>query len=111
MNTKRSLSSFSGLLMLFVFTLFLCSAFRVDWNSLVKGSVNPANSATRAWLLSKSDTLNSPVIQGTFMLTNVKPGTYLLMVEGKPPYKDGFKQDVLVVDGQPTDVGVIEMNK
>ncbi len=71
----------------------------------------PMNGAVRAWLLSKTDTLNAPVIQGGFMITNVKPGNYLLMLEGRPPYRDSFKQDVLVVDGQPTDVGIIEMNK
>ncbi len=61
----------------------------------------------------KTDTLNGPVIQGRFMITNVKPGNYILMLEGKPPYRDSFKQDVLVVEGQPTDVGVIrnESNK
>jgi len=45
------------------------------------------------------------------MITNVKPGHYTLMVEGIPPYRDSFKQDVQVVDGQPTDVGIIEMNQ
>jgi hypothetical protein len=45
------------------------------------------------------------------MITNVKPGTYLLMIEGRPPYRDSYKQDILVVDGQPTDAGVVEMNK
>ena len=108
MTTKHT-RSFSGLLTLSVLVIFLSSAFCIYWNSLVKGSVNPMNAATRAWLLSKSDTLNSPVIQGNFMILNVKPGNYTLMVEGKPPYKDSFKQDVLVVDGQPTDVGIIEM--
>jgi hypothetical protein len=86
-------------------------AFRVFWNSPVKGSVNPSNGASRAWLFSRTDTLNSPVIQGNFMITNVKPGNYTLMMEGRPPYRDSFKQDILVVDGQPTDVGVIEMHQ
>jgi hypothetical protein len=102
---------FSSLLILSGLVLLLCTAFRVYYNSPVKGSVNPANAAMRAWLISKTDTLNAPVIQGNFMITNVKPGNYTLMVEARPPYRDGFKQDVLVVDGQPTDVGVIEMNQ
>jgi hypothetical protein len=88
---------------------FLSLAFRFVYNSPVKGSVTPANGASRAWLINKTDTLNAPVIQGNFMITNVKPGNYTLMVEAKPPYRDSFKQDVLVVEGQPTDVGVIEM--
>ena len=87
------------------------SSFRFIWNSPVKGSVNPPNGASRAWVISKADTANAPIIQGNFMITNVKPGNYLLMVEGRPPYRDSFKQDVLVVDGQLTDVGVIQMHQ
>jgi hypothetical protein len=96
---------FTGLL------IFLSLAFRLYYNSPVKGSVSPANGASRAWLISRQDTLNAPVIEGNFMITNVKPGNYTLMLEARPPYRDSFKQDVLVVEGQPTDVGVIEMNK
>ncbi len=91
--------------------ILLSLAFRVYFNSPVKGSVSPANGASRAWLISRQDTLNAPVIQGNFMITNVKPGNYTLMLEAKPPFRDSFKQDVLVVEGQPTDVGVIEMNQ
>ena len=91
--------------------MFIGMAFRSVWNSPVKGSVTPSDAGLRAWLVSRSDTLNGPVIQGNFMITNVKPGNYTLIVEAKPPYRDSFKQDVLVVEGQPTDVGVIQMNK
>jgi hypothetical protein len=108
MNTKHILV-FSRLLLLAGILLF-CAAFHI-WTSPVKGSVTPANGASRAWIISKTDTLNAPVIQGNFMITNVKPGNYTLMVEAIPPYKDSFKQDVQVVDGQPTDVGVIQMNQ
>ena len=93
------------------FLAFLSLAFRFYYNSPVKGSVSPPNGAIRAWLISSRDTVNAPVIQGNFMITNVKPGNYTLMLEAKPPFRDSFKQDVLVVEGQPTDVGVIEMNQ
>jgi hypothetical protein len=89
--------------------IFTLASFLVFWNSPVKGSVNPSNGALRAWVVSKTDTVNAPVIQGNFMITNVKPGNYTLMVEGKPPFRDSYKQDILVVDGQSTDVGVIQM--
>ena len=109
---KRSKFLISGgCLLLAGFLIFLCTSFRQIWNSPVKGSVNPSNGALRAWVISKTDTANAPVIQGSFMITGVKPGNYTLMVEGKPPFRDSFKQDVLVVDGQPTDVGVIQMYK
>jgi|SRR5450755_275459 hypothetical protein len=98
-------------LILIGLAICMCTAFHVYWNSPVKGSVSPPDAALRAWLISKADTLNAPVIQGNFMITNVKPGNYILMVEARPPYKDSFKQDILVVDGQPTDVGIIQMNQ
>jgi hypothetical protein len=110
MNTKPN-RLIALMLLVIISALCMGLTLRINFNSPVKGSVNPPNGATRAWLLSKTDTLNSPVIQGNFMITNVKPGNYLLMMEGKPPYRDSFKQDVLVVDGQPTDVGVIEMQQ
>jgi hypothetical protein len=91
--------------------LVMFTSFCVYFNSPVKGSVSPSNGSSRAWLISRTDTLNAPVLQGIFMITNVKPGNYTLMLEGRPPFRDSFKQDVLVVDGQPTDVGVIEMNQ
>ncbi len=94
-----------------IITWLSLSSFQKFWNSPVKGSVNPEDGALRAWVFSKTDTLNASVIQGNFMITNVKPGNYTLMLEGKPPYRDSFKQDVVVVDGQMTDVGVIEMIK
>jgi hypothetical protein len=96
---------------LFGLLAFFSLSFCTFFNSPVKGSVSPANGANRAWLISKTDTANAPVIQGNFMITNVKPGNYTLMLEAKPPFRDSFKQDVLVVDGQPTDVGVIQMNQ
>jgi hypothetical protein len=104
-SSSYNFRTFLGLL------VFLSLAFRIYYNSPVKGSVSPPNGASRAWLISRRDTLNAPVIQGNFMITNVKPGTYTLMLEAKPPFRDSFKQDVQVVEGQPTDVGVIEMNQ
>lgn len=94
-----------------VIILFLvtCSAFRPVWNSPVKGSVTPANAGIRAWVFSGTDTLSAPVLQGNFMIENVKPGNYTLMVQGTPPYRNAIKQGVIVTDGQLTDVGVIQM--
>jgi hypothetical protein len=110
MITKQSRLPFL-LPSLFVITLGLTMAFTMKWTSPVKGSVEPSNGAIRAWIFSRTDTLNAPVIQGNFLISNVKPGNYILMLEGKPPYRDSFKQDVLVVDGQPTDVGIIAMHQ
>ena len=104
-KTQYILRALAGLLIL------LSLAFSSYYNSPVKGSVSPANGVSRAWVISQHDILSAPVIEGNFMINNVKPGNYTLMLEARPPFRDSFKQDVLVVEGQPTDVGVIEMNK
>ena len=91
-------------------TLIVCGlGFRTMFNSPVKGSVSPSNGGLRAWVFSKTDTANASVTEGNFLIDNVKPGSYTLMVEGKPPYRNSVKEGVVVAEGQPTDVGVIEM--
>jgi hypothetical protein len=100
---------FTGFMVLAFASIMLCFAFRPYWNSPVKGSVTPADAGIRAWVFSKTDTLNTPVLQGNFMIDNVKPGNYTLMVEGRPPYRNMVKQGIIVVNGQLTDVGVIQM--
>jgi hypothetical protein len=110
MTLKHTPSKYTFWVFLGLLT-FLSLAFSLYYNSPVKGSVSPANGASRAWLISRHDTLSAPVVEGNFMITNAKPGNYTLMLEARPPFRDSFKQDVLVVEGQPTDVGVIEMNK
>jgi len=110
MRIKDATPKYAGWILFGLIALFSL-AFRFYYNSPVKGSVTPTNGASRVWLVSKTDTANAPVIQGNFMITNIKPGTYTLVVEAKPPFRDSFKQDVRVVEGQPTDVGVIEMHQ
>jgi hypothetical protein len=87
----------------------MCYGFRPFWTSPVKGSITPANAGIRAWVFSRTDTLSAPVLQGNFMIENVKPGNYTLMIEGKPPYRNTVKQGIIVVDGLLTDAGVIQM--
>lgn len=94
-----------------IVAIVLLLAFTRTWNSPVKGTVNPSNAAVRAWVFSSGDTANSSVNQGNFQINNVKPGTYVLVVEGIAPYRNTVKDGIVVVDGQPTDVGTIEMQK
>ena len=86
-------------------------AFNLFNNSMVKGSVTPPDSAIRAWLISGTDTLSASIDHSEFELTNVKPGNYRIIMEGRPPYRNTVKDGIKVVDGQPSDLGVIEMQK
>ncbi|MDP4129313.1 MAG: carboxypeptidase-like regulatory domain-containing protein [Bacteroidota bacterium] len=100
-----------GFLAMIFAGIIMCFGFQIFWNSPVKGSVTPSDAGIRAWIISPKDTLSAPVLEGNFMIENVKPGNYTLMIEGRPPYRNSFKEGVTVVDGQPTDAGVIQMNK
>jgi|SRR5882724_6605949 len=97
-------------LIFLIFAFVFLFSFTKTWNSPVKGKVNPSDAALRAWVYG-SDTLNAPVNSGYFQIDNVKPGSYILVIEGKPPYRNVSKDGIVVVDGQPTDVGTIEMQK
>jgi hypothetical protein len=91
--------------------LFLLG-FMPAFNTIVTGSVNPPDAGMRAWLFSSTDTVTATVeSNGHFQIPNVKPGNYRLMIEGRPPYRNGVKDGIHVTDGQPLDVGVIEMQK
>jgi hypothetical protein len=76
----------------------------------IKGTVVPADGAVRAWAVSGTDTLRSAIKDdGAFLITEAKPGTYRVIIEAKPGYKNAAKENVTVVDGQPTDVGEIKL--
>ena len=77
----------------------------------IKGLANPADGATRAWALSATDTLRADINKGTFEITDAKPGTYRVIIEAKPPYKNAAKDGVTVTDGQPTDIGEIKLEQ
>ena len=85
--------------------------FRALDSGTVKGKVTPADAAVTVWLISATDTLKAPVDQGSFSVNDVKPGTYKLVVEAKPPYKNAAKEGVTVADGQPSDVGEIKLSQ
>ncbi|MBC7902648.1 MAG: carboxypeptidase regulatory-like domain-containing protein [Gemmatimonadaceae bacterium] len=101
---KKSIFLFSGALTLLAFTT-------INFNSQVTGSVNPEDAALKAFLFSAADTLSVNVDHGNFQFTDVKPGTYNLLIEAKPPYRNEVRQGVRVVDGEPTSLGKIEMRR
>jgi hypothetical protein len=77
----------------------------------IKGTVSPADGATRAWALSSTDTLKALVINGAYEITDAKPGSYKVIIEAKPPYKNAAKDGITVQDGQAADAGEIKLDK
>jgi hypothetical protein len=86
-------------------------AFKSIETGSIKGTVTPADGATRAWALSTTDTLRADIQGGGFEITNAKAGTYRIIIEAKPPYKNTAKDNVKVTDGQPTSVGEIKLGQ
>lgn len=86
-------------------------AFKGIQTGTIKGTVTPADGATRAWALSGTDTLKASIDKGAFEITGAKAGTYRVIIEAKPPYKNAAKDGVTVADGQPTDIGEIKLEQ
>jgi hypothetical protein len=86
--------------------------FKAITNGSIKGKVSPADAAVRVWVMSATDTLKAPVESGTFTIGDVKPGTYKVVIEAKPPYKNGVKDGVTIGDdSNPVDVGEIKLSQ
>jgi hypothetical protein len=86
--------------------------FKAITNGSVKGRVSPADAAVRVWIISATDTLKAPVEMGTFTVGDVKPGTYKVVIEAKPPYKNGVKDGITIGDdATPVDVGEIKLSQ
>jgi hypothetical protein len=86
-------------------------AFKGIDTGSIKGTVSPAEGASKAWALSSTDTLKADITNGSFEIANAKSGTYRIIIEAKPPYKNAAKDNVAVIDGQPTNVGEIKLSQ
>lgn len=97
-----------GLLAAGAFAALLFS-FRPAPEGVVMGTVKPGEAALRAWLISATDTFQSPIQSGQFAITRVKAGTYRLTIEAMPPYQKAVKTGIKVTDGGSVDLGVIHL--
>ena len=86
-------------------------AFKNLATGSIKGTVSPSDGAVRAWALSSTDTLRSPIVNGSYDISDAKPGSYKIIIEAKPPYKNAAKDGITVVDGQAADAGEIKLEK
>src|SRR5688500_12308251 len=86
-------------------------AFNGIENGTITGKVTPPEGASRPWALSSSDTLQTEIKDGAYEIKDAKPGTYRIIIEAKPPYKNAAKDNITVADGQPTDAGEIKLEQ
>jgi len=96
----------------------LCVAFvvmsafvsRHPVKSGIYGSIDPPEMAKKIWAISRTDSVSAVPLNGKFSI-EVKPGTWKLIVEAVPPYKNTAVENVLVQEGQSADVGVIKLTE
>ncbi len=85
-------------------------SFDAIQENAIKGTVSPADKAIRAWAVSATDTLNAEVQNGSFEITDVKAGTYSVIIEAEAPYASTRKKDVVVSpDSTVTNIGEIKL--
>lgn len=77
----------------------------------IKGTVSPSEAARTVWTISGTDTLKATINNGSFDIMNVNAGTYKIVVEAASPYKNKVLDNITVMDGNTTDVGIITLEK
>lgn len=74
----------------------------------IYGTVEPPDAANKVWAISSSDSVSGVIVSGKFSI-DVKPGNWTLVVEAIKPYKNAVVSNVLVLENQSTDAGVIKL--
>jgi hypothetical protein len=75
----------------------------------ISGTIDPADAVYKVVAIKDNDSTAVIPSNGKFAM-NLKPGTWILTVEAISPYKN-HSQSVLVLEGGPTDLGVIKLIK
>ena len=112
-HLKHNFMNFTSLKKITVVTVVSAGLFAFTYlrGGSIKGTVTPAEGGIRAWAESASDTIKAPIINGAYEITDAKPGTYKVIIEAKPPYKNVAKDGIMVSDGQAADAGEIKLEK
>lgn len=90
-------------------SVLLLSAFVFQNGGSIKGNVVPIENAFRAFAILDKDTIKSNIIGGNFVLADLKPGTYQLIIEAIPPYQHKLLTSIPVKQGESTNVGEIQL--
>lgn len=93
-----------------ILSIIMASAFISP--DLVKpgiyGTIEPPDAANKVWAISSQDSVSGVIVGGKFSV-DVKPGNWTVVVEALKPYKNAVVSNVLVLENQATDAGVIKL--
>lgn len=76
----------------------------------ISGTIDPADGARKVWAIMGNDSLSVLPVSGKFLIS-VKPGNWNLYIEAAEPYKSTTVTNIAVIEGGPTDAGVIKLMK
>ena len=80
------------------------------FKSGIHGTVDPPEGAAKVWAISGTDSVSAIPVTGKFSM-EVKPGNWSIVVEAVSPYKNVVVNNILVLESQSTDAGVIRLRE
>ena len=90
-------------------TFILTTAFITIKNATgINGIVDQPQGVKKISAINGTDTVFTTSQSGSFSV-EVKPGSWKLIIEAIPPYKNVVLEPIIVQAGQSTDVGIIKL--
>lgn len=77
----------------------------------ITGKIMPSAALKDVWALSAQDTVRALVMEGSFTIVNLKPGTYKVIINAVEPYWDVVRGGIVITGAQPVDMGEIRLEK
>lgn len=108
---KRHLTCFAAILFILVTGLTQCKKNDVTLlTGSISGNCSPAGAAARITVLKNAGTIPldvNPGSSGSFSITGLQPGNYLVSISALPGFAAPAPIEVLVLPGENTDLGTI----
>ena len=99
-------------LIVLVIIIVAIVSFKPWVGGTVRGIVFPSDAAKNVWALSGRDTFRTTTnTMGVFEINHVRAGTYRIMVEANPPYKNVYKDNITVRDSTIIDAGDFRLSQ
>jgi hypothetical protein len=93
----------------FIFVSVVMLAFKAQYSGALMGTILPLEGIQEIMVVSGPDTIKVTHSNGSFLLKNLEPKTYTVLVKAVPPYQDYTLNDVAVIDSATTDIGQIKL--
>lgn len=77
----------------------------------IRGTITPANAAFHALAVSNKDTAEVSIKLGSFLIPDLAPGTYTVIITPHAPFTGYVNNHVTVTDGSITDLGQIQLSQ